>query len=120
MRVIHITDQLLAAGRSAFEKYSLAMIAGPEAPSFEAAFDRQTGLTVVPGAIMACLERGITRELDIICAVARISRCRRVTVEAVLRGLTGSDPAVHLWSRDRGAYSALRSSSHPAASLIAA
>jgi hypothetical protein len=101
MHIIHLTDATIAAGKSAFNSYRAAVMCGPSAAAYVPGLRRQTGLAVMPGAILACIEQGMITEDEILNGVARLSRCRRSMVLSVLIGLRGGDPEVHLWRADR-------------------
>jgi hypothetical protein len=111
MHIIHLTAATIAAGKSAFNSYRAAVMCGPSAAAYVPGLRRQTGLVVVPGAILACIEQGMVTEDEILNGVARVSRCSRSTVLSVLIKLSGVDPEVHLWRADRnGNYRALTQS----------
>jgi hypothetical protein len=44
---------------------------------------------MVPGAIYACIERGLSTAEEIVAATARSTRCKHWTVSNILDGLTG-------------------------------
>lgn len=111
MHIIYLTAATIAAGKSAFNSYRAAVMCGPSAAAYIPGLRRQTGLVVVPGAILACIEQGMVTEDEILNGVARLSRCRRSTVLSVLIQLSGGDPDIHLWRADRaGNYHALTQS----------
>jgi len=101
MQIIHITDATIAAGKAAFQSYRTACLCGPSADIYAQGLRRQTGLAVIPGAIVACIEQGMTTEDEILNGVARLSLCRRSTVRSVLVGLSGDDPERNLWCADK-------------------
>jgi hypothetical protein len=92
MQIIHLTEDAIALGVAALDDYCAAMMCGPLAPSYGQRLKRATGLGVVPGAILACIEQGIISEDEIVNAVSRASRCRRSTVRSVLAAITGGEP----------------------------
>ncbi len=100
MNIIHLDTETLKAGKSAFNEYMAAVVCGPSAKIYYDGMIRATGLEVVPGAILACMEQGLVGEDEIVNAAARVSRCTRSTVLSVLYTLCGTDAGRHLWSTD--------------------
>lgn len=97
MQIFSLNEYAISAGKAAFHRYRTAVTCGRASEIYEAGMCRQTGLSVVPGAIVACIEQGSNSEDEIVHAVARVSLCRRSTVSAVLYALCGGDPHRHLW-----------------------
>ena len=106
MQIIHLSDRLLSSGREAFRQYMLAVTCGAGSPTYDELIFRALGIEVVPGAILGCIEHGVTRRADIVRAVCRVSHCRDDTVAAVLDAFEGSDPAFRLWTHSGDRYSA--------------
>ena len=98
MKFVHLNAETIGFGRLAFNQYKSATMCGRSAENYEAGMCRRTGLSVVPGAIIACIEQGMIEENEIVNAVARVSLCRRSTVSDVLFALCGTDPDLNLWS----------------------
>lgn len=111
MNIIHLDTETLKEGKSAFNDYMAAVVCGPSAKIYWDGMTRGTGLEVVPGAIVACIERGLVGEDEIVNAAARVSRCTRSTVLYVLYALCGTDPERDLWSiNSRGNFQVLSGS----------
>lgn len=105
MHIIHLDDKSIAAGKAAFSLYRAAVMCGPSADIYDPGMWRDTGIAIIPGAILACIAQGMTTKDEIVSAVARVSRCKRTTVETVLGALTGADPERNLWGlRDQRYY----------------
>lgn len=100
MQIIPITDTTIAAGREAFDDYAAAAVCGPDADFHREGMARATGVGVVPGIIYECLDRGCDQRQELVFAAARVSRCRRSTVAAVLDALAGDNPELHLWQTE--------------------
>lgn len=105
----------LDTGKSALALYCSAQACGDGSAIYSVATYRDTGLEVVPGAVIACIERGMTSEDEIVNAVARASRCKRRTVILLLEALTGDDPRQHLWQRKGDRFSMLLTDAEPSA-----
>ncbi len=101
MHIIHLTPATIEAGEFSYNSYRAALMCGPLADVHAKGLRRQTGLTIVPGAIVACIKNGMMTEDEIVNAVARLSRCKRSTVQKVLVGLSGEDPEHYLWCCDQ-------------------
>lgn len=99
MNIIKLDTVTLDKGKSAFALYCAGRTCGETSAIYADAAQRETGLKVIPGAIIACIERGMNSADEIINAVARTSRCKRSTVTSILDGLNGDDPSQHLWRR---------------------
>lgn len=80
MHIIHLDAGAIDIGRAAFKEYLTATVCGPAAEEYLVGLSRTKGLRSVAGAIIACIEHGITNREAIICAVCRVSHCRRATV----------------------------------------
>lgn len=76
MRIFSLDDQMITDGQNAYHQYRTAMLSGPRSLTYDAGMRRMTGVQVVAGAIIACLEDGIDSEAEIITVVSRVSRCR--------------------------------------------
>ena len=104
MRIFSLDDQMITDGQNAYHQYRTAMLGGPRSLTYDAGMRRMTGVQVVVGAIIACLEDGIDSEADIITVVSRVSRCRWWTVETILRTLAAWPVADRLWFFALGRY----------------
>jgi hypothetical protein len=82
MQIVTIDSALISVGRKAFA----------------ASLNRETGAKIVPGAIMAAIEHGLTTSHRIIPAVARASGCRHSTIETVLKALAEGPSKTRMWS----------------------
>jgi hypothetical protein len=106
MKIYTVNATLLAQGRAVFEA---GLRCGPE-----------RGLAVVPGAILAAIENGLTTHSEIERAVAFHSRCRRSTVATVLAALSTERNPNGLWARDAdGCYRCTQQDGEPF-SIVAA
>jgi len=94
-----LTQESLAEGHATFAQYRSAVLCGPDADFYRLGMCRPTGLEIVPGAIAACIEQGMSFEDEIVHAVSRVSRWKRSTVLSVLIGLSGDDPSLNPWSK---------------------
>jgi hypothetical protein len=97
MNIFTITEQTIVRGKASFETYMSAVVCGPGTWAYDAKPMRETGVELVPGAIVGCIEAQIDANDNIVGAVARITKCRRSTVRACLKALTGENPREHLW-----------------------
>jgi len=108
MQVYHLNEQLIAAGKQAFRDYMGAMMCGPDAmETYEHGMCRDTGPGTAVGVIAGCIEHGLRTKEQIVYPASRVTRCKRTTIDLLLRELAGVDPAVHLWSTKDGRYSNL-------------
>ncbi len=92
MQIITVDNQLIEAGRASFESCLRQYLSYGDT-------ERTSGIKVIPGAIVAALEAGLTRSRDIIRAAARVSRCRGNTVYQVLTELGAPSFKNRLWER---------------------
>lgn len=97
MRIIKLDTATLDMGKATLALYCAGRTCGDTSAIYFDAIQRETGMKVVPGAIIGCIERGMNTADEILNAVARTSRCKRSTVSAILDGLNGDDPSQHLW-----------------------
>ena len=97
MHIIKLDTATLDMGRATLALYCAGRTCGDTSAIYFNAVQRETGMKVVPGAIIGCIQRGMNTADEILNAVARTSRCKRSTVSAILDGLNGDDPSQHLW-----------------------
>jgi hypothetical protein len=86
---IVLTADCLIAGRRSFIDYQHYLACGQVYRRFEEGRFRATGPIMVPGAIYACIERGLSTGEEIIAATAKSTRCKHWTVSNILDELTG-------------------------------
>ncbi len=104
MRIIHLNEQTLAAGKEAFREYLATYLCGQSSSAYTTGLNRSTGPRILPGAISACIEQGMTDAEAIIHAASRVSRCNRSTVELMLTALSGNNPNLDLWGITKGGF----------------
>lgn len=98
MQITLLDDSTLAAGHAAFHDYLIAAVCGSgAAASYERAMCRGGGVASIPGTVNALIEQAIHDKDEIVCAAARVSRCRRSTVRKVIDAMTGPCPSTRLW-----------------------
>lgn len=97
MNIIKLDTATLDMGKATLALYCAGRTCGDTSAIYSDAVQRETGMKVIPGAIIGCIERGMNTADEILNAVARTSRCKRSTVSAILDGLNGGDPSQHLW-----------------------
>lgn len=107
MKLIHLDDGAIDHGRATFHMHLAGAASGPGSTAYEYGRWRASGPETVAGAILECIEHGITNGDDIIYAVSRATRCRQSTVATFLNFLEGDDPQLHLWHAPNGLYRAL-------------
>lgn len=100
MNIFTVTDELINNGRQAFSAGVRQYLGGPGLPFYEEDMGRETGVAVVPGAIVAALEFGVCYDQEIIPMVSRVSRCRWSTVSTILEALSEETVPDRLWARD--------------------
>ena len=98
MQIFTLNQALIDHGRAAFELSSLQFLSGPNASVNRADRWRGGGIGIVPGAIVAAIDRGLTTPEAIVPAIARLSRCRDSTVITLLETLGRDDVPDRLWS----------------------
>lgn len=119
MNIIIITPSVIGLGAASFETYLQGSLTSPGLAAHRAMARRSTGLRVVVGAIDACIEHNIDSREAIVSAVAKVSLCRRSTIEAVLDALSTGNPDDRRWDYSGGAYRPATLSSAPAILLAA-
>ena len=121
MNIFTVNEELINNGRQAFSAGVRQYLGGPSLPFYEEDMGRDTGVAVVPGAIVAALEFGVRLDQEIIPMVSRVSRCRCSTVSTILEALSEETVPDRLWERDEnGVCQLIRNDGRKPFSVIAA
>ena len=80
---VFVNEDTVAEGECAFEVYLSVLAMEPDIRD-----GGMRDLALLPGAISACVKRGIERERDIVAAVSRFAWCSPANVVEALRQLS--------------------------------
>ena len=102
MRVPHATDPVVERGRSTFATFAATCVCGAGTGAYLASLERERGPDLVPGAVLACVDRDIVERHH---AVARACDCPWDVVAEIVDGMEGVEPQC-LWKVRGGFVSA--------------
>lgn len=121
MYVFTVTEALINKGKEAFAAGVRQYLGGPNSPFYEDELGRDSGVAVVPGAIVAALESGAAHEEEIIPMVTRVSRCRWSTVATILEALSKETIPDRLWAQaENGRFELVQNGERNSFSVITA
>lgn len=120
MHIIHLDQAAITEGKHELNNYAAALLCGPSSDMYVPNMTRYGGPSMIVGAVIACIGRGLNTRDMIINAVSRATRCRRSTVTSVLDTLAGDDPKRHYWRQANGRYYSLRSADQGEPGLLIA
>lgn len=99
MEIYVIDEGLIQEGMDAFVLYRNQQLVGRcGGATYENGWHRPIGRHVLIGAIMACLQTGITKRDEIIVTAARVAAVKRATAASVLDAFEGINTSRPLWS----------------------